>query len=202
MKSPNQFIVKPFDGKRYVNTKEIGGIDFITNTSEENHKASTRYAVVVSTPLNYDGPIHKGDILLVHHNVFKFYNDIYGRRKSGKSFFMDDLFFVDEEQFFLYNQEGIWHTYDRYCFVKPIPTKESILIKNTQYEPLVGIMKYPNDYLKSQGIKEGDLVAFKPDGEYEFEIDGETLYRMYDHQVTIKLNGNETTKTKDNSSGL
>ena len=202
MKSPTQFIVKPFNDKRYVNEKEIGGVNFITNTSEENHKASTRYGVVVAVPLNYTGEIKKGDILLVHHNVFKFYNDMYGRRKSGKSYFMDNLFFIDEDQFFLYNQDGVWHTYDRYCFVKPIKTKESTIIKNTRYEPLIGLMKYPNEYLKSKGINEGDLVAFKPDGEYEFEVDGETLYRMYDHQITLKLNGNKTTQTEDNTSRI
>ena len=41
----------------------------------------------VATPLGYDGEIVVGDLLLVHHNVFKFYNDMKGRQKSGKSFF-------------------------------------------------------------------------------------------------------------------
>ena len=36
-------------------------------------------------------------------------------------------------------------------------------------------------------VKEGDKVCFQPDSEYEFEIEGEKLYRMYDHQITIKL---------------
>mgnify|MGYP003135826690 FL=1 len=71
MRSPFHFIVKPLHGKRYTNSKEIENVDFITNTSEENHLASNREAVVVSTPLNYKGDIVAGDILLVHHNVFK-----------------------------------------------------------------------------------------------------------------------------------
>ena len=41
--------------------------------------------------------------------------------------------------------------------------------------------------VKTQGINEGDLVAFRPDTEYEFLIDGEKLYRMYDHQITLSL---------------
>ena len=86
MKSPHQFIVKPINGKRYDNTKEIGGVDFIVSTSEEDHKFSNRYAEVLATPLSYDGDIESGDILLVHHNVFKFYNDMKGQRQSGKSF--------------------------------------------------------------------------------------------------------------------
>ena len=90
MKSPFYFIVKPMKGKRYDNTKSIGGIDFIVSTSEEDHRFSNRYAEVIETPLRYSGPIQVGDTLLVHHNVFKFYNDMRGRQKSGKSFFKDD----------------------------------------------------------------------------------------------------------------
>ena len=91
MKSPFYFIVRPLDGKRYNNTKQIGGVDFITSSSEEDYKFSNRMAVVVETPLNYTGKIKTGDILLVHHNVFKYYNDMKGRQKSGKSFFMNDF---------------------------------------------------------------------------------------------------------------
>ena len=187
MKSPFYFITRPYNGRRYDNVKSIGGIDFITSTSEEDHKASNRYAEVIETPLGYEGPIRNGDTLLVHHNVFKFYNDMKGRQQSGKSFFKDDLFFIDEEQFFMYNQDGEWHSYDRYCFVKPVPTSESYIFKPFSEEPLVGIMKYPNDYLKSKGISSGDMVCFKPESEYEFDVDGEKLYRMYDHQITIKM---------------
>ena len=54
-------------------------------------------------------------------------------------------------------------------------------------EPLMGQMVYPNEYLLSQGIKKDDYVCFTPDSEYEFTVDGEKLYRMYDHQITMKL---------------
>jgi len=187
MKSPFQFIVRPFNGKRYDNTKEIEGVEFITSTSEEDHKFSNRYAEVIETPLGYEGEITVGDTLLVHHNVFKYYFDMQGRQKSGKSFFKDDLFFIDSEQFFMYKHDGEWCAYDRYCFVEPIPTEESFIYKNTKEEPLVGVMKYPNNYLLSKGVKPGDRVCFTPESEYEFLVDDEKLYRIYDHQITIKL---------------
>jgi len=187
MQSPFDFIVTPVKGERYNNTKDIGGIEFIVNTSEEDHKFSNRYAEVIEVPYGYDGPVQQGDILLVHHNAFKFYNDIRGRRKSGRSFFRDDKFFIEPDQFFMYKRDGIWNTYDRYCFVKPIPAIESYIKKPFTHEPLMGEMVYPNAYLLSQGIRAGDLVCFKPDSEYEFDVDGEKLYRMFDHQITIKL---------------
>lgn len=187
MRSLYQFIVKPTNGKRYDNTKEIAGTELIISTSEEDHKFSNRFAEVVSTPLSYEGAVSPGDILLVHHNVFKFYNDMKGRRKSGKSFFKEDLFFIDPDQFFMYKKGVKWYAYDRYCFVKPLLAKDSYIKKPFTEEPLMGVMVYPNDYLVSQGVKEGDLVCFAPDTEYEFNVDGEKLYRMYDNQITIKL---------------
>ena len=141
MRSPFQFIAKPIEGKRYNNTKKIAGLDIIISTSQEDHKFSNRYAEVVSTPIDYSGPIQKGDTLLVHHNVFKIYYDMKGREKSGKSFFKDDLFFIDSDQFFMYKQNGTWYAHDRYCFVKPVPVEESYIFKPFSEEPLVGVMK-------------------------------------------------------------
>jgi hypothetical protein len=187
MKSPFYFMAKPLKGKRYDNTKDIGGVEFIVSTSEEDHKFSNRYAEVVETPLGYSGPIAPGDTLLVHHNAFKFYNDIKGNRKSGHSFFREDMFLIEPDQFFMYKKGDTWYSYDRYCFVKPMPVTESYIKKPFSEEPLMGIMKYPNEYLKSQGVEAGDPVCFAPDTEYEFTVDGEKLYRIYDHQITIKL---------------
>jgi hypothetical protein len=187
MQSPFYFITKPISGKRYNNTKEIGGIELIISTSEEDHRFSNREAEVVELPIDYSGPIKIGDKLLVHHNVFKFYNDMRGRRKSGKSFFKEDLFFIDDEQFFMYHNETGWHAHDRYCFVEPIKPEESFIYKPIDEEPLMGIMRYPNEALLKSGINPGDKICFKPDSEYEFNVDGEKLYRMYDHQITIKL---------------
>jgi hypothetical protein len=104
MKSPFYFIVKPLKGKRYDNTREVGDYELVVSTSEEDHKFSNRYAEVVELPIGYSGGVSIGDLLLVHHNVFKYYNDMKGRQRSGRSFFKDDLFFVDNEQFFLYKQ--------------------------------------------------------------------------------------------------
>lgn len=187
MQSPFYFITKPISGKRYNNTKEIGGIELIISTSEEDHRFSNREAEVIEVPIDYNGPIKIGDKLLVHHNVFKFYNDMKGRRKSGKSFFKEDIFLIDDEQFFMYHNETGWHAHDRYCFVQPIKPEESFIYKPIEEEPLMGIMRYPNKALMDSGVKPGDKVCFKPDSEYEFIVDDEKLYRIYDHQITIKL---------------
>ena len=187
MQSPTQFIVSPVNKKRYNNSKKIGGKEIIINTSQEDAKFSNREAEVIEVPLNYTGEIKKGDTLLVHHNVFKYYYDMRGRQRSGKSFLKDNYFLVDGDQFFLYKTHDTWHTHDRYCFVKPIDKEDSVIFKNTNNEPLMGEMVFANKYLKNQGIKKGDKVSFIPDSEYEFRLENEILYRMYDHQITIKV---------------
>lgn len=187
MKSPFSFITKPATGRRYDNVKQIGGIDFITSSSEEDHLASNRFAEVIAVPLGYPGPIVPGDTLLVHHNVFKFYNDIKSRRKSGKSFFRDDIFLVDVDQYFMYKHNETWTAVDRYCFVEPIPVTDSFLKKGCSNEPLTGVMRYPNEYLRNQGVIEGMTVCFTPESEYEFNVEGKKLYRIFDHQITIAL---------------
>ena len=48
-------------------------------------------------------------------------------------------------------------------------------------------MRYPNEYLLSEGINEGDKVSFTPESEYKFDIEGVEMYRIYDHQITMKL---------------
>ena len=173
MKSLTQFIVTPINDRRYNNSKKIGGKDIIISTSQEDFTASNREAKVIECPVNYNGDVRKGDILLVHHNVFKYYYDMRGRQKSGKSFLKDNYFLVDSEQFFLYKRNNKWHTYNRYCFVKPVKKGESVIFKNTSNEPLMGEMKYANKYLKSQGVENGDMVSFTPDTEYEFRVDGD-----------------------------
>lgn len=185
MRSPYNFIVTPLKNKRYDNTKELGEVDFITSVSQEDHQSSNRFATVISLPINYKGEIEEGDTLLVHHNVFKFYYDMYGRQKSGRSFLKDNLFLVDNDQFFLYKKRNQWKAYGKYCFIKPITPKQSVIYKGSKEEPLFGEVKYINKELLKLGVKEGDQVSFTPDSEYEFNIDGEKLYRMFTNNITM-----------------
>lgn len=188
MKSPTDFIVKPYNGRRYDNVKKIGGIDFITSVSKEDHKSSTRFAEVIETPLGYKGEIVPGDLLVVHHNVFKFYYDMRGRQRSGKSFLRDDLFLVDDYQFYLYKHDGKWKAKDLFCFVEPVEKdSEYYLYTFGSKQPLVGIIKYSNDRLRKFGVNEGDLVTFIPDSEYEYTIDGCLLYRVLSNSITTKI---------------
>jgi len=184
MRSPYNFIVKPLNDRRYDNIKEVGETDLITSVSQEDHISSNRMAEVISLPIEYNGPVMVGDTLLVHHNVFKFYYDMKGRQKSGRSFFMDNLFLVDNEQFFLYKRNEEWKAHGKYCFIKPIDSEDSFIFKGLE-EPLIGIVKYINQQLLDLGVSVGDKISFQPDSEYEFTVDDEKLYRMFTRNITM-----------------
>jgi len=184
MKSPFNFIVRPYNGRRYDNIKKIGDVDLIISSSQEDHTVSNRYATVISTPISYSGEITPGDTLIVHHNVFKYFYDMKGRQKSGKSFLIDDLFLVDDFQYYLYKHNNEWKSKDEFCFIKPIDKEEFYLSSTGSEQPLMGTVRYTNNILKSYGVNEGDIVSFKPDAEYEFNIDGEKLYRVMTDWIT------------------
>jgi len=187
MRSPFHFLIKPLGGTRYKHTKKMAGVDVIVSSSQEDHTATNRYAVVVEPPITYSGDIKKGDILIVHHNVFRKYYDMKGNEKSGPCFFMDDLYVVDNEQFFLYKDADSdkWTAPDPYCFIEPISKKDSLIEDNNVHENLLGKIKYINKELTSKGLRVGDVISFQPESEYEFDVDGEKLYRMFTRNICI-----------------
>jgi hypothetical protein len=187
MKSPFYFIVEPVGGRRYDNVKKIGDIDFITSTSQEDHTASNRFAKVIACPSGYDGPIKPGHKLVVHHNVFKFYYDMKGREKSGFSFLKDNTFFLEDNQFYMYHDGDKWNTIGDFCFVTPIDNDDELT--TYRYKHLVGKIRYNNTQLQKLGVNQGDLVCFTPYSEYEFDVDGEKVYRMRVKDISVLING-------------
>ena len=185
MKSVYNFVVKP-KGERYNNTKKFDGGELILNTDIFQHQYVNREAIVISTPIIGDTDIKPGDTVIVHHNVFRRWNDVKGVEKNSKAYFNEDAYFINHDQIFLYKQENKWIAPKGYCFVIPLKATDQF---NTESEkPLQGIVKY------SDGTVEvGDLVGFRPSSEYEFIVDGERLFRVLSNFITIKYEhqGNE-----------
>ena len=189
MNSPLFFIIKPKE-KRYNNTKKIGDKDLVINTEIQDHRFVSKEAVVISTPLIYIGDVKPGDEVMVHHNVFRRFNDVKGVEKNSKSYFKEDMYFCDIDQLFAYKTNNKWKALDGFCFVKPIKKIQGNLMDQETEEPLVGIVKIVDS---SKTLKEEELVGFTPDSEFEFIIDNEKLYRVPLKYISIKYEyqGNE-----------
>ncbi len=196
MKSLYNFIVKPL-GERYANTKKIGEKELILNTKIESWKFVNRFAEVVSTPLAFTTSINKGDIIVVHQNVFRRFYDMQGEQVNSRSYFKDDLYFVAIDQVYLYKNKDKWLSFGDRCFVKPIKNSDSIL--NRKEDPYVGILKIGNNSLEASRINPGDMIGFKPGAEWEFFIDEERLYCMKSNDIVIKY-GHKENKEEYNPS--
>ena len=180
------YIIKPL-GERYNNSVEVGDKSLILNTEIFNHQFVNREAVVVSTPKAIDTEIKAGDIVIVHHNVFRRWHNIKGVEKNSRSYYKEDQYFVKHDQIFAYKRPSAWSRFKEskwkalkgYCFIKPIKSTDKFSIEKEK--PLVGIVKYTDGFLNV-----GDLVGFKPNAEYEFVIGGERMYRVMSSFITIK----------------
>jgi hypothetical protein len=178
MKSVHNYVVTP-KGDRYNNTKEIEGGSLILNTEIYNHQFVNREATVISTPIAGHTDIQAQDTVLVHHNVFRRWNDVKGREKNSRSFFNESNYFIAPDQIFLYKRNNEWIAPNGYCFVAPLKTVDQLNIESEI--PLRGIVKYSDNT-----VDVGDLVGFRPSSEYEFIIDGQRLYRVLSNFITIK----------------
>ena len=178
MKSVYNFVVTP-KGERYNNKKKVGDSELILNTEIFNHQYVNREALVVSTPIAGHTEIQAGDTVVVHHNVFRRWNNQYGVEKNSRSYFNEDTYFINDDQIFLYKRDDKWIAPKGYCFVMPLKAQNPFNID--MEKPLQGIVKY------SDGTVEvNDLVGFRPSSQYEFIVDGERLYRVLSNFITIK----------------
>lgn len=186
MKSLYQFIIKPYTD-RYENVKQLGEDELILNNNIENFEFVSKKAVVVSTPAAFDTDIRPGDVVYVHHNLFRRWYNIKGEEKNSSMYFKDDLYFCNIDQIYMYNNK----CHLNYCFVKPI--KEIDTLKTTKEREHFGILKYSNTSLERVGLNPGALVVFTPNSEFEFVIEGERLYCMKskDIALTHEHEGNE-----------
>ena len=185
MKSVYNFVVTPV-GERYNNTKKIGDLELVLNTEIYSHQYVNREAKVISTPIIGETDIKTGDIVIVHHNVFRRWHNVKGIEKNSRSYFDEKTYLVNDDQIFLYKRNDKWIAPKGYCFVKPLKAIDQFNIESEK--PLQGIVKYSDGT-----VEKGDLVGFKPSSEYEFIVDGERLYRVLSNFITIKYEyqGNE-----------
>jgi len=178
MKSVYNFVVTP-KGGRYNNTKKLKGGELILNTDIYQHQYVNREAKVISTPIIGDTNIKPGDTVIVHHNVFRRWNDVKGVERNSKSYFNESTYFINHDQIFLYKRKDKWIAPKGYCFVTPLKAIDQFNIESEK--PLQGIVKYSDGT-----VKVNELVGFRPNSEYEFIVDNERLYRVLSNFITIK----------------
>ena len=178
MQSVYNYVVEPL-GERYNNTKKVGDKELILNTEVFNHQHVNREAKVLSAPKMCDSDIQTGDIVTVHHNVFRRWHDVKGRERNSSSFLEEGKYLVAPDQVFLYKKNKDWICPEGYCFVQPIKDNSQLTVDTER--PHIGIVKYSDG-----SVNTGELVGFRPSSEFEFVVDGQRMYRVLSNFITIK----------------
>lgn len=185
LQSVHKFLIKPVDGKQYINTVKSGDSEIIVNTSIENHEDVQRYAEIIALPMYYDGNIRVGDVVIIQHNIFRIAVNDWGITMQSNNHINDNCFWIDEDLIYLIIRNGKKIATDNYVFVEPI-------IEITKYEGSkladhVGILRFPSDNIKKQGLRDGDKVVFYKNSEYGFNIDEKILYMMRNIRLLAKI---------------
>ena len=177
MKPLYDFLVEPFDNKRYDISKKFGDVEFLMNASQEDHLTTNRRAKVIALPFGYNGEVSVGDELIVHHNIFRKFYNMQGKEVSGFSHVIDNRYLVGFDQAYLYRRQGKnWKTIENFVFVKP--DVDSDVCFN-------GTVVYTNNHLESKGIKCGDKVVFGSFCHHRFNIDNQLLFRMHSNSLYL-----------------
>jgi len=181
MQSVYNYVVEPL-GERYNNTKKVGDKELILNTEVFNHQHVNREARVLSVPKVGDSEVQPGDIVTLHHNVFRRWHDVKGKERNSRSFLEEGKYLVTQDQIYLYKPNKLtadWTCPKGYCFVQPIKDKSQLSVETEK--PLVGIVRYSDG-----AVNVGDLVGFDPVSKFEFVVDGKRMYRALSKFITIK----------------
>jgi hypothetical protein len=189
MDSIFNFLVEPL-GDRYNNTVDVDGKELIVNTEIFNHRFVNREAIVKSVPEAFKTDIKVGDIVVLHHNVFRRWHDVRGIERNGAAYVSDNLYTVAMHQIYAYKTSlsDDWKAVPGFCFVQPIKN-ENIFVNSIENE-MVGFLVYADG---KYGLEVGDLVGIGPSSQFEFILDNKLLYRVRTQDISIKydLKGTE-----------
>ena len=162
MKSVYNFVVTP-KGNRYKNKTKVGDSELILNTDIFNHQYTNREAIVISTPLAVHTEIKPGDTVVVHHNVFRRWNDVKGIEKNSKAYFNENTYFINNDQIFLYKRKDKWVAPKGYCFVKPLKAINQFTKKLAIFDAfeILNRIQEEENLLEGKTLEEAKEKTFK-----------------------------------------
>lgn len=172
MESPFGFVVEPEDGSLYKteSAMSLSGMDY--SSSMDNGMATNRFGIVVATPSWYIGPISVGSRVIVHHNVFRKFNNYKGQETFSHEFVGNGMYLVNNDQMFGYFSDG-----------NLIMTDDNLMVEPTGDN--IGVIAFGGE---AGDFGPGQEVVFTPDSEYVFYIDGKKYYKMKSRDICmIKL---------------
>ena len=190
MKAPFNYIISTTH--RYNNTTD-SGLVINTEITERDGEFVNRVGTVVGTPLMDGLNIPMGSKVIVHHNTFRRWYDVRGNERNGASFWNENEYIVDQDLIYAYDSGDGWVSCDRFAFIKPLEDRIGVLEHRRKF---TGHVCIGNEFSPPVG----SLIAYAPDSDYFFEIDGEKMYRVYIKDICILFNESKREEKADTSS--
>ena len=212
MRIPKNYFLVQVD-KPYDDTIEFNGREIMLDIKFDPYKFARQYGIVYEEPgwlpegLDFD--VKKGDKIYFHHlvtaaksgvTIDKKFEDESGQQHKSQNLveWVDDenVYKVHWQQIYARVRDGELKMLHHWNFVKQktedeesIKTKSGIFIKpEVEDITLHGNIVYMNDWLKDQGVNEGDEVIFSENSEYDMKIEGEKLLRMRNEDILALYN--------------
>ena len=173
--------------------KTESGFELLLDENIKQVKDTIRHGEVVAVPDDMPWDVRVGDELYFHHGIV-------GETVLNDQPNLESQYLIDREKhMFTVPTDKYWpmayailrdekfQALNGVCFVRPIIHKKystDLYIPNNEEElKSIGEMVYSNDNLREQGVDDGTKVVFSKDSEYKFDINGETLYAMFDRWI-------------------
>lgn len=176
-----------------------GGTKLYVDPTFNQQKWSNRIGKVISKPIKIDSEIEKGDeVLIIDTVLFSRLDKKKGRVKSH--------FLLDEEKGWYRVPKGLivmyrkankdWSCYLNNILLEPVfekkETGSGLVIPDVTYQKEVryqntkkqyGKVAFINSALRESGVKEGDIVYYRPDVDYKFSLEGKEYYHIQNEDV-------------------
>ena len=212
MRIPKDYFLVQVE-KPYDDTIEFNGREIMLDIKFDPYRFARQYGIVYEPPghlpkgLDFD--VKKGDKIYFHHlvtaaksgvTIDKKFEDESGQQHKSQNLveWVDDenVYKVHWQQIYARVRDGELKMLHHWNFVKQkteseddIKTASGIYFKpDVEDITLYGNIVYMNDWMKDQGVVEGDEVVFSENSEYEMTIEGEKLLRMRNEDILATVN--------------
>lgn len=169
--------------------KLSNGLDIMVNNTIESVENINRIGKVISCPKGTKA--EKGDMVLFHHNICRKELGFKGKKRPSPFQLKPNVYFIPVTEIFMIDKGDGWEAIDPYVFIEPLPPVYITLpngfkVAQDDYKGTnesVGRISHINNFLKEQGLKNGDLVSFQEHSQHEYILDGELHYKMQTNDI-------------------
>jgi len=170
--------------KETEDTIMLNGMELYRDTSYDPMKLARQYGTIYKTPIldTKETGIKEGDKVWFHHFVATDSNLV---KHAGK----DNIYQAYAEQIYLIKRGnefipvGHWNFMEQEVLEPEVRKSGIILDSSSKEKELHGHAIIINNWMKEQGVSEGDKVLWSENSEYDMDIEGRKLLRMRNFDV-------------------